>query len=294
VSLRTEEKSNIYLSLKDIISSNAEGAFLIEAEAGEQLYAAIIDMAKYLFCSFPESGEYCGDCDNCRMLKNATHPDLYWLKVKEKASSIKIEDVRWLKERVFVKPYQSNRKLFVIEQAHRLTTEAANALLKTLEEPPAGVLIILISENTRSLLPTIVSRCKRIRITKTFSSNAAGAEDIDDFVLRFFERADFGMDMKLCEDLSRLERSRIEYFLDELSCIFRDMLMIRLGADKLKRMSSCPLAALKGQAENFSAASLEKILDEVLKSKNLINRNSNIKLTIDLLIKYVDKYKMSD
>jgi len=90
------------------------------------------------------------------------HPDVTWI-VPERLKRTGIEDIRRVKDRLSLKPYESSVNVCVIENAHMMTQEAANALLKVLEEPPGRSLIILISDKKENLLSTVVSRCVEVR-----------------------------------------------------------------------------------------------------------------------------------
>jgi DNA polymerase-3 subunit delta' len=115
----------------------------------------------------------CGECEPCQKVENLTHPDIFILNaetqaalIREKAEtqrSVKIEAVREIDKFLQLKPLEGHHRIAIIEEADTLTPEAANALLKTLEEPPANGRLILLADNEKSILPTILSRCARIR-----------------------------------------------------------------------------------------------------------------------------------
>ena len=164
VSLKNSDKLDVCAA--ELIGTIQSGSFLIEGQDKEKIINEVLNMAKGLFCSvIKESAQYCQNCGDCQMLAKGSHPDLYRIRAQGASAVIKIEDIRLLKERVNVKPFQANKKIFIIEDAERLNTAAANALLKTLEEPPAGVVLILITPSASQLLATVVSRCTRIRFS---------------------------------------------------------------------------------------------------------------------------------
>lgn len=121
-----------------------------------------------LLCAAPQFGVACGACKSCQLLAAQVHPDAYWLVPEEAgntskgARAIKIDQVRDLVERMAQTAQQGGRKVAVIAPAESMNRNAANALLKTLEEPAGSALLILLSDSPGRLLPTIRSRCQRL------------------------------------------------------------------------------------------------------------------------------------
>ncbi len=111
-------------------------------------------------------GDACGRCSSCRKIANLSHPDMTWVKPGGLSRRIGINSIRDLCRQISLKAYQAGqRKIFVLTEAERMTTEAGNALLKTLEEPPADSLLVLLTSHPSSLPPTIISRCQIIRFS---------------------------------------------------------------------------------------------------------------------------------
>jgi DNA polymerase-3 subunit delta' len=108
-----------------------------------------------------ERVEACGECSACRKIAADRHPDV--LRVAPAGLQIKIDQIRTLCEALAMKPYEARIRVAIIAEAHRMNPAAGNALLKMLEEPPDGTLLILTAWQTSDLLPTIVSRCQHIR-----------------------------------------------------------------------------------------------------------------------------------
>ena len=110
----------------------------------------------------------CGQCDSCRQLASQLHPDVYWLEreIDQKSGKLKknisIEQVRQLQNKLSLRSFLNSYKIAVIDEAQGLSAEAANSLLKTLEEPSARTVLILLAENLARLPQTIVSRCQII------------------------------------------------------------------------------------------------------------------------------------
>ncbi|MEI7591256.1 MAG: DNA polymerase III subunit delta', partial [Deltaproteobacteria bacterium] len=103
----------------------------------------------------------CETCLACRKVASGNHPDIIY--VKAQTQFIKIEDIRKIQEQAMIRPFESKRRVFIIDEADRMNKEAANAILKTLEEPSSSNVFFLITANHRTLLPTVLSRCQKIR-----------------------------------------------------------------------------------------------------------------------------------
>jgi DNA polymerase-3 subunit delta' len=105
--------------------------------------------------------EGCGFCPSCRKIAQHIHPDCLFLEPKD--GSIKIDQIRDLQSRIIFHPFEGKRKVVTVNDSERMTVQAANCLLKSLEEPLPDTMFILITRELRSLLPTIVSRCQIVR-----------------------------------------------------------------------------------------------------------------------------------
>ena len=123
---------------------------------GKKLMAFIFTMA--LNCSGTISERPCGSCSSCIRTSNGNHPNVEI--VKPTGQSIKIKQIRQIISDVAKKPFESGYKIIIIENAEKMTHDAQDAFLKTLEEPPANTVFLLLAENQNLLLPTIVSRCQ--------------------------------------------------------------------------------------------------------------------------------------
>lgn len=114
-------------------------------------------IAKGVNCT-GEGEKPCGHCENCQAIANGTHPDVIEI---DAASNNSVDEVRELIEKVKYAPIQGKYKVYIIDEVHMMTSSAFNALLKTLEEPPANVIFILATTEIHKVLPTIISRCQR-------------------------------------------------------------------------------------------------------------------------------------
>jgi DNA polymerase-3 subunit delta' len=106
--------------------------------------------------------EACGGCHNCRRIASRNHPDVVWVRPEMKSRVIGVDQTRGVIDRMNLKTTEAAHKIAVFAGADRMNTSAANAFLKTLEEPPAGSVLILLSTEPDRLLETILSRCQRL------------------------------------------------------------------------------------------------------------------------------------
>lgn len=123
---------------------------------GKSLFAK--EFAKSILCL--EENKYCMKCTSCLEIENNNHPD--FMQIEPDGNSVKIEQIRFLQQKIAEKPIISKNKVYIINNADSMTKEAQNSLLKTLEEPPEYAVIILIASNESNLLNTIKSRCTKI------------------------------------------------------------------------------------------------------------------------------------
>jgi DNA polymerase III subunit delta' len=150
----------VRLLQKSIDAGRVSHAYLFSGprHVGKSMLAR--ELAKALNCREPERP--CGICRSCRKIDGMVHPDVQVINPGDGARNIGIEAVRDLQERVALRPFEGTHKVYIVEEAERLSEAAANALLKTLEEPPPSVVLVLTTLNSATLLPTIVSRCQQV------------------------------------------------------------------------------------------------------------------------------------
>jgi DNA polymerase-3 subunit delta' len=132
-------------------------AFLFTGMEGVGKHVTAVTLAKAVNCQNRSGEDCCDDCVSCRKAESGNHPDINL--IESEGPFIKIEQIRALKHRMRFRPLEGVYRVTVIREAQNLKIEAANALLKVLEEPPYDNLIILTANETAALLPTIVSRC---------------------------------------------------------------------------------------------------------------------------------------
>jgi DNA polymerase III subunit delta' len=131
------------------------------------------DFARALNCAEPDRP--CGRCRSCRKIDASIHPDVQIIELEEGSKNISIDAVRKLQEGVALRPFEGMVKVYIIEEVERLSEPAANSLLKTLEEPPPSVVMVLTTLDANSLLPTVVSRCQQMELHPVPTAAIEGA-----------------------------------------------------------------------------------------------------------------------
>ena len=147
---------------KTIASNHLSHAYIFTGQDGVGKTLLAKEFSKAIFCGEKED-DSCNLCHNCVRIENNHHPDIHWIEIEEKAKFLKIDNIRDLQHSVKLSPVESNYKIFIIKEADRMNEEASNCLLKTLEEPPASTIIILIANSLTPVKETIKSRCQIIR-----------------------------------------------------------------------------------------------------------------------------------
>ena len=146
-----------------VTENRVSHAYILNGErgAGKKMLASLFAMT--LLCE-KQGPEPCNECHSCRQAKSGNHPDIIRV-THEKPNSISVDDIRrQVNDDIQIKPYQGPWKIYIIAEADLMTVQAQNALLKTIEEPPAYAVIFLLTENAEALLPTITSRCVMLKL----------------------------------------------------------------------------------------------------------------------------------
>jgi len=136
-------------------------------------------MAHFLLCRNPIESVACGSCKSCRLIAAGSHPDLFELAPAEKSKAILVDQVRELTDFVAKTAQQGGRKLAIIEPADAMNINAANSLLKSLEEPAGDTVLILVTTAPSSLMPTIRSRCSKVGLAPpSYSESLAWLQEL--------------------------------------------------------------------------------------------------------------------
>jgi DNA polymerase-3 subunit delta' len=161
---------------KDIAAGRAAHAYLFTGADGIGKRTLALQFARAINCSSPPApGDPCGACRSCTLFGAEKHPDLFVLRPEGAGNRILVNAARELVRSVMLKPVEAERRIALLVDFHRALPNAANALLKTIEEPPPSAVLLLTAESADELLPTIVSRCRIVPLRPLRESEVARA-----------------------------------------------------------------------------------------------------------------------
>ncbi|MFO7752111.1 MAG: DNA polymerase III subunit delta' [Desulfobacteraceae bacterium] len=167
--------------LKHIVSSGKfPNALLFTGKSVPEMEKTAVELARVVNCASPGKGTFsrmaCLECRSCRKITNGMHPDI--IRVVPEKGVIRISKIRDLCSALTVRANEAFKRMVIFQSAETMNTEAQNALLKTLEEPPGDTVFVLLADNAESLLPTVFSRCRHIRF------KMAGETEIREHLIR--------------------------------------------------------------------------------------------------------------
>ena len=240
--------------LSEIASGKLSHAYLIEGGEGcGKTYFARFAAAAVL-CTGDKPP--CGKCPSCVKALAGSHPDLFYFSPDKKAS-MGVETVRDIKKSLFFMPNDGDRKVYIIDDAQKMTVQAQNALLKFIEEPPASVLFFIVADKKESLLPTVVSRTRIIALAPSDNadirrflmseSKKSGGEQIDEAIN--MAEGSPGKALKLlCRDFSRQRQLCLDFMPILVSTSKSDamafLLSMKLNRDGVKEFFTLLMTAL--------------------------------------------------
>lgn len=148
-------------------------AYLITGPAAIGKTTLALNLAMALNCTNPNRP--CGECRSCTLIMRKSHPDVSLTQAEQVGAILKIDQIRELQRNLALRPYEARHKIAILRRFHEANPATQNALLKTLEEPPQSVVLILTSEHMDLLLPTIISRCQVLNLRPLSLQNTEDA-----------------------------------------------------------------------------------------------------------------------
>ena len=303
-----------------IAAGKVSHAYIINGEkaSGKEFIANIFAMT--LQC---EKGgdEPCQECHSCKQALSANQPDIIRV-THEKPNTVSVDDIRrQINGDVSIKPYSSPYKIYIVNEAEKMNQQAQNALLKTLEEPPEYVVILLLTTNVNAFLPTILSRCVVLNmkpvsdeLIKKYLMEELQVPDYKAEVCVAFARGNVGKakalasseefenikaealsllkyiyDMDLSEIIAAIKKIteyklEINDYLDICAIWYRDALLFKATNDVNHLVFREEIQALRRVAQRSSYEGIENILHALETAKRRLDANVNFELTMELLM----------
>lgn len=295
-------------------------AYILDGEEGAGKNLLAQTFAQTLQC---EKGEVspCGACRSCRQAVSGNQPDIIHVEHRN-AGSIGVEDIReQLCGDIQIRPYASPYKIYIVDEAEKMTIQAQNALLKTIEEPPSYGVILLLTTNSEAFLPTILSRCVTLKLrpvkddlVRKYLMEELRVPDYQADLCTAFARGNVGRakalalsehfgelkdhaihlvrhmnDMELWE-ITEAIRKAMDYkadindYLDLLVLWYRDVLLFKATRQVDGLIFSEEINYISFQASRISYEGLERIIEALEKAKVRLKANVNFELAMELLL----------
>lgn len=295
-------------------------AYILDGEKGSGKKFLADIFAAALQCE--EKGTTpCGKCTSCRQAEGKNHPDIIRI-THEKPNTISVDDIRQqLCGDIMIKPYKGPYKIYIVDEAEKLNVQAQNALLKTIEEPPAYAVILLLTTNAESFLPTILSRCVTLHLkpvkdsaVRKYLMEQVQVPDYQADICAAFAQGNIGkarrlamseefgqmkehavhlvkyiQDMDISELINSMHKitefkTDISDYLDLLMVWYRDVLLYKATWNPSSIVFSDELTIIEKMASRSSYEGIELILKALDKAKLRLNANVNFDLTMELLL----------
>lgn len=295
-------------------------AYIINGEksSGKEFIAKIYAMA--LQCE-QEGVEPCNECRSCKQTLSKNQPDIIYVS-HEKPNTISVDDIRaQVNNDVAIKPYSSKYKVYIINEAEKMTPQAQNAILKTLEEPPAYAVILLLVSNMNSLLPTILSRCVTLNMKPVrdelirkylmeelqvpdYKANVcvgfargnvgkakllASSEEFENIKAEALSLLKYIKEMEMQEIVAAIKKINeykleIQDYFDIIAIWYRDVLMFKATMDANQLIFRDEIQTLRKIAARCSYEGIEKVIQALSTAKKRLEANVNFDLLMELLL----------
>lgn len=290
-----------------LAESQLSGAYLFTGPEGVGKKLLAKTLSKTVNC-LELTSDSCDRCSSCRKIESGQHPDIHIIENGD--DDIKIESIRQLQKEIYLRAYEAKVKVFIIDNCHKLTSEAQNALLKVLEEPPKNSLIILITDKPGLLYKTIISRCRTLRlepisrgIAEDILKNNYKLDNQLSHFLSYFSEGRIGYALRLkdtdifsqknrvidkfvlsraanLESFSLQKKDEFKGFLNILATWFRDIYLLKTGVAHSELINFDRKNDLLKAMGSFTFLELNAILDTISDSFNYLEQNINSRLIL--------------
>lgn len=294
-------------------------AYIINGEEGSGKMRLAVYFAKALQCQEGVNGTACGQCKSCKQTDSGNQPDIKY--ITHEKSGIGVDEIReQLNDDIVIKPYSSRYKVYIVPDSEKMTVQAQNALLKTIEEPPEYAIIILLTTNADTFLQTILSRCVLLNIRpvkeETIKNQLMSEYGIGDYeakVAATFANGNPGKAIKLAtsEDFKELKKQvvgtlislenggmdviaeavkkaaefkkQIDEYFSLMRMWFRDILMYKATEREDGLIFQDDYIVIKNMAEKCSFYDVDIILKSIDQAEKRIGSNVNFDASIEVL-----------
>lgn len=266
-------------------------------------------------------GDSCDMCRSCQQVETNNHPDIRWI-THEKPNSIGTSEIKeQLNNDIDIKPYSSKYKVYIVDEAEKMTPQAQNSILKTIEEPPAYGVIILLTNRLESLLPTIKSRCVilnikavaqekiqkflmdkyqvpdyKARVCAGFSQGNVGKavkmatsvdfNELQEDILRLVKRLDSMAIYEIMDTVKNMAEHKADIYdiIDMMMVWYRDVLMLKITNDMNLLVFKSEYKALSQQAQKLSFDGINDIIEGMEKAKVRLLANVNFDVALEMML----------
>ncbi len=310
----------ISLLQRAIENEKVVNSYLFLGNEGIGKKVVALEFAKALNCLDKETGrgEACDHCASCKKIDRALHPDV--LLIEPTGQGIKKEQVIQMQRELVYKPYEGKRRVCILTAADRMAHDIPNTLLKTLEEPPLHTVIILLANNARFILPTILSRCQPIRfnplpisLVSKWLMEGKGLNETEAHLLASLSDGSPGKALEIQEEICQIpreellkdwlgskslsfkkmgnwveslpsQRENLLLILEVAKTLLRDLVIVKALKKETKLIHSDLWQVMEPLSANWSLPSLLKRMEILHHTSLAIRGNANTGLALEAMM----------
>ncbi len=309
----------ITLLRRAITNEKVVNSYLFLGSEGIGKKYVALQFAKALNClGEGEGGDACDHCISCKKIDHGLHPDV--LVIEREGQNIKVDQVRQLQKELAYRPYEGKRRVCILTAADRMAPHIPNTLLKTLEEPPLHTVIILLANNSRFILPTILSRCQPVRfnplaipLVSKWLMEGKGFDQAEAHLLATLSEGSPGKALEIQEEIRQIpreallkdwagmkslsferignwveslpsQRDNLVLILEVTKTLLRDLVMVKTLKKGANLIHSDLLQVMESMAMTWSLPSLLKRMETLHQTTLAIKANANTGLALEAMM----------